>query len=83
LYAALTYSTVAAMVIAYLFWYQGVKTFGPTHTSMYSNVQPLLAMPIAWATLGELPSRWQVTGATFIMSGLILARTAAHEPEAG
>ncbi len=82
-YAAITYSTVAAMVIAYLFWYQGVKTFGPTHTSMYSNMQPLLAMPIAWATLGELPSRWQVTGATFIMSGLILARTAAHEPEAG
>jgi len=83
LYAALAYSTVAAMVIAYLFWYQGVKTLGPTHTSMYSNVQPLLAMPIAWATLGELPSRWQVAGASFIMSGLILARTAAHEPEAG
>jgi drug/metabolite transporter (DMT)-like permease len=83
LYAALAYSTIAAMVIAYLFWYQGVKTFGPTHTSMYSNVQPLLAMPIAWLTLGELPSRWQVAGATFIMSGLILARTAAHEPEGG
>ena len=83
LYGALAYSTIAAMVIAYLFWYQGVKTFGPTHTSMYSNVQPLLAMPIAWLTLGELPSRWQVAGAAFIMSGLILARTAAHEPEGG
>jgi drug/metabolite transporter (DMT)-like permease len=82
-YAAIAYSTVAAMVIAYLFWYQGVKTLGPTHTSMYSNVQPLLAMPIAWATLGELPTRWQVAGAAFIMSGLITARTAAHEPEAG
>ena len=82
-YWALAYSTIAAMVIAYLFWYQGVKTFGPTHTSMYSNVQPLLAMPIAWATLGESPTRWQVAGAAFIMSGLILARTAAHEPEGG
>ena len=82
-YWALAYSTIAAMVIAYLFWYQGVKTLGPTHTSMYSNMQPLLAMPIAWATLGELPSRWQVAGAGFIMSGLILARTAAHEPEGG
>jgi len=83
LYWALAYSTIAAMVIAYLLWYQGVKVFGPTHTSMYSNVQPLLAMPIAWATLGELPSRWQVAGAGFIMSGLLLARTAAHEPEGG
>jgi drug/metabolite transporter (DMT)-like permease len=50
---------------------------------MYSNTQPFLAMAVAWATLGESPSRWQVAGATFILSGLILARTAAHEPEAG
>ena len=84
-WGALAYSTLAAMVIAYLFWYQGVKTLGPTHTSMYSNMQPFLAMAFAWLALGEVPSRWQVAGATFILSGLILARTAtaAHEPEAG
>ncbi len=82
-WGALAYSTIGAMVIAYLFWYQGVKTLGPTHTSMYSNMQPLLAMAVAWLSLGESPSRWQVAGATFIMSGLILARYAAHEPEAG
>jgi drug/metabolite transporter (DMT)-like permease len=82
-YGAIAYSTIGAMVVAYLFWYQGVKTLGPTHTSMYSNTQPFLAMAVAWATLGESPSRWQVAGATFILSGLILARTAAHEPEAG
>jgi len=83
LYWALVYSTIGAMVIAYLFWYRGVKVLGPTHTSMYSNVQPLLAMPIAWLTLGELPTRWQVAGAAFIMSGLVIARSSAHEPEAG
>jgi drug/metabolite transporter (DMT)-like permease len=82
-YGALAYSTIGAMVIAYLFWYQGVKTLGPTHTSMYSNMQPLLAMAVAWLSLGESPSRWQVAGATFIMSGLLLARYAVHEPEAG
>lgn len=71
------------MVIAYLFWYHGVRTLGPTHTSMYSNTQPLLAMAVAWATLGEVPTRWQVSGAVCIMSGLIMARTAAHEPEGG
>jgi drug/metabolite transporter (DMT)-like permease len=82
-YGAIAYSTIGAMVIAYLFWYQGVKTLGPTHTSMYSNMQPLLAMAVAWATLGEAPSRWQAAGATFIMSGLLIARSSAHEPEAG
>jgi drug/metabolite transporter (DMT)-like permease len=82
-WGAMAYSTIGAMVIAYLFWYQGVKTLGPTHTSMYSNMQPFLAMAFAWAALGEAPSRWQVTGAAFILFGLIIARTAAHEPEAG
>jgi drug/metabolite transporter (DMT)-like permease len=71
------------MVIAYLFWYQGVKTLGPTHTSMYSNVQPILAIAVAYLTLGELPSKWQMAGALFILSGLLIARSAAHEPEGG
>lgn len=82
-WGALAYSTIGAMVIAYLFWYHGVRTLGPTHTSMYSNTQPILAMAVAWATLGEVPSRWQLAGATLIMSGLVIARTAAHEPEGG
>lgn len=82
-YGALAYSTVGAMVIAYLFWYHGVRTLGPTHTSMYSNLQPLLAMAIAWAMLGEMPTKWQLAGAALIMTGLLVARTAAHEPEAG
>ena len=82
-WGAMAYSTIGAMVIAYLFWYQGVKTLGPTHTSMYSNMQPFLAMAFAWVALSEVPSRWQVTGAAFILIGLLIARTAAHEPEAG
>lgn len=81
-YGALAYSTVGAMVIAYLFWYHGVRTLGPTHTSMYSNLQPLLAMGIAWGMLGELPTSWQLAGAALIMAGLLVARTATHEPEA-
>jgi drug/metabolite transporter (DMT)-like permease len=84
-WGAMAYSTIGAMVIAYLFWYQGVKTLGPTHTSMYSNMQPFLAMGFAWLALGEVPTAWQVAGAAFILSGLVLARTAtaANEPEAG
>ena len=78
---AMAYSTIGAMVIAYLFWYQGVKTLGPTHTSMYSNMQPILAMGFAWLSLGEIPSRWQMAGVTFIMTGLLIARSSAHEPE--
>jgi drug/metabolite transporter (DMT)-like permease len=78
---AMAYSNIGAMVIAYLFWYQGVKTLGPTHTSMYSNMQPILAMGFAWLSLGEVPSKWQLAGVTFIMTGLLIARSSVHEPE--
>lgn len=81
-FAALAYSTIAAMVVAYLFWYRGVSVLGPTRTSMYSNLQPVLAISVAWAFLRELPTRWQVLGAVLIMGGLLMARSAAHEPEA-
>jgi drug/metabolite transporter (DMT)-like permease len=81
-YLALLYSSAGAMVVAYLIWYHGVRVIGPTRTSMYSNVQPVMAMAVAWTFLGEKPSAWQIAGAALIMSGLLLARTATHEPEA-
>ena len=81
-YGALLYSGAIAMVVAYLIWYHGVKVIGPTRTSMYSNVQPVIAMAVAWMFLGELPTAWQLAGCALVMSGLLLARTATVEPEA-
>ncbi|MBV6521344.1 MAG: hypothetical protein MNPFHGCM_01478 [Gemmatimonadaceae bacterium] len=71
----LLYSALAALVVAYLFWYRGVRVLGPTRTSMYGNLQPLIAMVVAWAALGERPTVWQGLGTACIMSGLVLART--------
>ena len=33
-----------ALVIAYYFWYRGVRVIGPTRTAMYSNLQPVIAV---------------------------------------
>jgi drug/metabolite transporter (DMT)-like permease len=72
---AMTYSALGALVIAYLFWYRGVRVLGPTRTSMYGNLQPLIAMAVAWIALGERPTGWQLAGTACIMTGLVLART--------
>jgi len=72
---AMTYSAFGALVVAYLFWYRGVKVLGPTRTSMYGNLQPLIAMLVAWLFLGERPTVWQGLGTACIMTGLVLART--------
>lgn len=74
LWPAIVYSGVGALLVATAFWYVGLKRLGPTRTSMYSNLQPLFAMTIAWLALGEIPTQWQVIGALLIMSGLLLAR---------
>jgi drug/metabolite transporter (DMT)-like permease len=73
-WAAMTYSGLGALVIAYLCWYRGMRVFGPTRTAMYSNLQPALGVFIAWAMLNEAPTAWQLVGVAFIISGLLLTR---------
>jgi drug/metabolite transporter (DMT)-like permease len=73
-WAAILYSGLGALVVAYLFWYRGVRVIGPTRTAMYSNLQPLFALIVAWAMLAETPTPWQGVGAVCIMSGLLLTR---------
>jgi drug/metabolite transporter (DMT)-like permease len=73
-WAAVGYSGVLALVVAYLFWYRGVRVLGPTRASMYSNLQPLFAMAAAWLVLNESPRVMQLAGATFIIGGLLLTR---------
>jgi drug/metabolite transporter (DMT)-like permease len=72
---AILYSGIGSLVIAYLFWYRGVRVIGPTRTAMYSNIQPVFAVLAAWIVLGELPTLWQGVGAASIMSGLLLTRS--------
>jgi drug/metabolite transporter (DMT)-like permease len=71
---AVLYSGVFALVIAYFFWYRGVRVIGPTRTAMYTNLQPVIAVLVAWLMLSEWPTPWQGVGAACIMGGLVLTR---------
>lgn len=74
-WSAVAYAGLAAMVLAYLFYYRGVRVLGPVRTAMYSNLQPLIAMAFAFLTLGEVPTLWQLGGAAAITGGLLVSRT--------
>jgi len=76
-WAAVAYSGLLALVVAYLFWYRGVRTLGPTRSAMYANLQPIIALGVAWATLHETPHLLQLIGAACIMGGLLLTRLQA------
>lgn len=73
-WGAVAYSGLVAMVIAYLIWYKGVREIGPTRTAMFANLQPIVAVLVAWAALNEVPTAFQGVGAGAVMGGLYLAR---------
>jgi len=72
---ALFYSSVISMGVAYFFWYRGLRVLGPTRTAVYANLQPIIALAVAWAFLGEIPTMFQSVGAATIVAGVFLTRT--------
>lgn len=74
-WASVGYGSIFALVIAYLIWYRGIKLIGPTRTSMYGNLQPIIAVFVAWVALGEVPTGAQGLGAAAVMAGLLLTRS--------
>ena len=79
-WGAVVYAGVGALVIAYLLFYRGVRVLGPTRTAMYGNLQPIIALFVAWGALGERPGLWQAIGGVVVMTGLLVSRTARMQP---
>jgi drug/metabolite transporter (DMT)-like permease len=70
----LAYSGVMAIAVAYLLWYYSVRRVGSSRTAVYSNTIPVVALIIAWLTLGETPGWFQIAGTVAILGGIGLAR---------
>ena len=74
-WAALFYASIISMGVAYMLWYRGLRLLGPTRTAIYSNLQPMIALLVAWAFLSEMPTAFQAIGAATIVAGVFLTRT--------
>jgi drug/metabolite transporter (DMT)-like permease len=73
-WGAVLYSAFLAFVVAYLFWYRGVRILGPVRTAMYANLQPIIALGVAWLVLHERPTSIQFIGAACVVGGVYLSR---------
>ena len=73
-WAAVVGSGLGALVVAYLFYYRGMKVIGPVKTAMFSNLQPVVALVVAYFVLHEIPTTLQLGGAALIMTGLVASR---------
>jgi drug/metabolite transporter (DMT)-like permease len=74
-WGALAYSGFGALALAGLLWVRGVRVLGPTRTAMYVNLQPVMALLVAWAALGEIPTPAQLGGTGAIIAGVLLTRS--------
>ena len=76
-WAAMAYAGIGAIVIAYVIYYHGLKKLGATRTSLYANLQPFVAILVAWQFQNDRPTLWQLMGFLCITGGLLLARRSA------
>jgi drug/metabolite transporter (DMT)-like permease len=76
---AVLYSGAFAIATAYFLWYYCVRQIGTTRTAVYTNLTPVVALLIAWPTLGEIPTLLQAVGAGGVIAGSLLVRAGKIE----
>lgn len=68
----LLYLSIAAAGLAYLFYYEGIRAVGATKAAVFLNIEPVAAMVLGMAILGESLSLPVALGAVLVMTGLVL-----------
>jgi len=73
-WGGLVFSGAFSLALAYILWYYGIRHLGSSRTAVYSNTVPVVALIVAWVTLGEVPTMVQLVGTVMILGGIGLAR---------
>jgi drug/metabolite transporter (DMT)-like permease len=79
-WAAIVYSAVASLCVAYLIWYTAVQRIGNARTSIYSNMVPMAALIVAVIWLREPVAPMKLAGAAAILGGVLLTRLDRARP---
>ena len=70
---ALGYAALLALVLCYVLYNRAVQGIGTARTAIYNCLVPLVAMLIAWLTLGEVPTGVQFVGVLCVISGVLVS----------
>jgi drug/metabolite transporter (DMT)-like permease len=78
-WAGLLYGATVGMVLAMVLWGRAVHRFGPQQTMLYVYLEPVSAVVIAAALLGEALHPRQAVGALLALVGVWLASSQEQE----
>lgn len=67
------YACVLASMLAPLLWMQAVHRLGPSRTTLFFNLLPLVTAVIAAVALGEQLARYHLVGGVLTLAGVLLA----------
>jgi drug/metabolite transporter (DMT)-like permease len=73
-FLAILYSGFLAIGVAGPLWNRAVKLIGTSRTSVFINLQPIIAATVAALFLGEHFTPWLVLGTALVLSGMWLVR---------
>ncbi len=71
---AVLYSGALSTGVAFALWNRSLMRIGPARTSAFTNLVPLVAIALAWATLGERPGALQLAGGALVLVGVSALR---------
>jgi len=72
-WAGVAYAVLLALVLAFVLYNRAVLAIGSGRTAIYNCLTPLVAMVIAWLTLGEAPTGLQYVGVGLVIGGVVVS----------
>jgi drug/metabolite transporter (DMT)-like permease len=82
-WAALLYAALLSLVFSYILYNRAVQAIGSGRTAIYNCFTPLVAMLVAWLTLGEVPLPIQLLGVLLVVGGVLVSVVSARAAAQG
>jgi drug/metabolite transporter (DMT)-like permease len=77
------FAVLGPLVLTNFLWFTAIDRVGPSHASLFANLQPFLAAIIALIVLSESITSLQIAGGLALAGGILLApRAAPPQPDA-
>jgi drug/metabolite transporter (DMT)-like permease len=73
-WGSLAYLVLITSVLSYLLYYWALRRAEASRVAVWSNLQPVLTAPLAWALLGDPMGVGLLAGGAMVLSGVLLTQ---------
>jgi drug/metabolite transporter (DMT)-like permease len=73
-WGSVAYLVLVTSVLSYLLYYWALRRAEASRVAVWSNLQPVLTAPLAWAVLGDPIGPGLVVGGAMVLSGVLLTQ---------